>query len=1120
MGIRSSLKTARWGLTRRKTKNLSAILALTLGVTLMVGIQITTDTLEKSFLTGLLIDEGEVDIKVNNGTGNYLTMEEQSKISALVPSALGIMPELRMTIPTLLETQSEPKVQLAGIPTEYPAVFGDFFDWASGERMDLDQYLIDRNSVMISSDLAEDFGLTKSTSFPILLTTKINIVTISFQLNETNQIEPVIKFEDSEVQFSISGIFDSNKPGMGPRYSGMIMSLSGVQHWLSFEDPSRNTNIVSSYLISYKADHFKEDIDRDFLQTEFERLTEKIPTTELNGNEVKIYAIEAPRLNFYEFIDVFFTILSNIFNALGMMIVLTGILLITNIQLMSVEDREFQTGVLRAVGEKRSGIFYSITFESVFQGLVGGLLGLIGGLLFGAVVALFLGDLFGSGAQSVQPVLDQDLISFSLLFGIFIGILTGILPALRASRVNIVDALRGIKINFEERSGRNLAVLGVIFALLGLYFLFTNGVLNKDLDVIWLTAGWDELSEWTNIIIGFGLLFPGLGIILSKYMDRRIILNLVAITLWFLPTFMFVIAFGDGWIKSFSGAGFQVLIYAIIEIIIGSVLLIGVNLSPLMKILRRFLIRFRGVKGVAQVAPALISSHKTRSTLTFAIFAIVLTLNVLVASMVASNIETTIGKSETDSRGVDLVINLSEPETKINDTSYTQELYKLDPNIKDIIEFKTFESPSNDFSKLVALKNPISPEFNPQEDFVPLGFIELRSEQIRGQAKNASDGNWRFDFYLDTFPVELQSLNKLDSSDDELLDLSRQAYDIFFDPTYKMTTYNQTLDFDFSDPGDSRSFGGGGDVNLDKLEILKDENGNIVKNPIVFVDSPLLPYGMEIYIPMNMSPFGIPNYQAFTIGGSFDIERVGGFPLSKIRFGGEEGFSDFTSFLGSIYIPERYSKYTNFFGEANGETPTSRGPDQFDSFLLKTDYALDNPELNILARKIEEFTNSKDLGYRKLVNNNFIVASTTTIYSKIIGNLEVMTQFTAFLQIYVNFGLVIGAIGMAVISIRNVSERKREIGMMRAIGFPRSQVMLAALLELVVLGIIGLIIGVVNGIIMNYGFTNIHGGVVAIPVDTILLYLSFITVVALLAGAIPGWVASKIPAAEALRYVG
>ena len=64
MGITASLKITKRSLTRRKTKNLSAVLAIALGVTLIVGIQITTDTLENTFLTSLLLREGEVDGRI------------------------------------------------------------------------------------------------------------------------------------------------------------------------------------------------------------------------------------------------------------------------------------------------------------------------------------------------------------------------------------------------------------------------------------------------------------------------------------------------------------------------------------------------------------------------------------------------------------------------------------------------------------------------------------------------------------------------------------------------------------------------------------------------------------------------------------------------------------------------------------------------------------------------------------------------------------------------------------------------------------------------------------------------------------------------------------------------
>jgi ABC-type antimicrobial peptide transport system permease subunit len=310
-----------------------------------------------------------------------------------------------------------------------------------------------------------------------------------------------------------------------------------------------------------------------------------------------------------------------------------------------------------------------------------------------------------------------------------------------------------------------------------------------------------------------------------------------------------------------------------------------------------------------------------------------------------------------------------------------------------------------------------------------------------------------------------------------------------------------------------------GGNSLKGVEPLKDDDGKIIKNPIVFTDSFLLPVGLQIWIPMNTSSIGFPNYQAFTIGGSLDSQRAGGFPLGTgLGFGSSE--SDFSSILGTLYLPEHWANQTNYLGEANGKTLTSREKDQYDSYLIKTNLAIDDSQLENIAQAIEEFTNTNDEGYRLLASDNFFVASSTLTYSRIESALEMTDRISSFLQIYVTFGLVIGAVGMGVISVRNVSERKREIGMMRAIGFPRRQVILSVLLELVVLGVIGLIIGVINGLLVSMGFANMQNATLVIPWEEIGLYLSIIVLIALGSGSLPAYAASRIPPAEALRYVG
>ena len=1125
MGLKSSFMIAKRSLWRRKTKNLSAILAVTLGVTLLVGIQITTDTLENTFLTSLLQGEGEVDFRVTNSTAaGYLTAADQQQISALVPNAMGIMPELTTRVPVMLGSQFDSSVELAGISTTFPDAFGSFYDWKTGEKMDISDYLTDNTSVILSSRRAKNLGLTEDVELPVSLTTEFTNVTITVSTNpETGEPVFIPTYATERVELTVVGIFDSNRPGIGSQYRGMLIALEHLQEWSSLEDPTRKTDRIKSYLITLKTDHFSSEIDETFLREQVDTVKKAIPESvdPLTGDRQKIYGVTSARLTFFSVADIVMTLLTTMLTALGLLIMITGVLLITNVQLMSVEDREFQTGVLRAVGENRRGIIQSLLIENVFQGIIGGVLGLLGGLAFGQAVAVYLVGLFGTGQFSVQPVVSQQVVILSVIIGVMLSIITGILPAIRASRVNIVDALRGIKVSFEEKSGRNLMLLGILVIIAGGFILLINGVINKNYQAIWFSEGWNTLDEWRNILIGAGLVFSGAGIVLSRFISRVKALNITAIALWATPVILFVVAMGD-WIPDISGLAPDILIIGIIEIVIGSVLLVAVNLPPLMSTLRGILVKIRGLKGVGQIAPAMISSHKARSTLTFAIFAVILTLNVTVATLVPTNLSSVI-ETEQDSRGIDIIVFLNKPEAQLINTSFTDELYKLDNHIIDVISFKTF-STTTDYQKFVAVENPYSAEFNAQTDLLPLGYGELTSEQIRGNATDTSDPDWRYDFYLSSFPDDIAIPNDSNITDEQLLELSKQAWDLFFDPNYKMAAYNVSLaallseDRDLTDI-DLTALSGYSGNELEGIAVLLDENGTVIENPVVFTDSFILPLGLQVWIPMNTSTYGVPVYQAFTVAGRLDAGRAGGFPLSAFNLLSTEGF-DYVDFIGKIYLPEHWANQTNFLAEANGKTTISRALNQYNYFLIKTSYAMDDPQLDTIAQAIEEFANTNDEGYRRLAGDNFYVASTTVLYSKIESSLEMVERVVSFLQIYVTFGLAIGAVGMAVISVRNVSERKREIGMMRAIGFPRTQVMLSVLLELVVLGIIGLVIGVVNGVLISVGFANMQGTTLIIPWNDLGIYLGFITLIALAAGAIPGWFASRIPPAEALRYTG
>jgi len=124
---------------------------------------------------------------------------------------------------------------------------------------------------------------------------------------------------------------------------------------------------------------------------------------------------------------------------------------------------------------------------------------------------------------------------------------------------------------------------------------------------------------------------------------------------------------------------------------------------------------------------------------------------------------------------------------------------------------------------------------------------------------------------------------------------------------------------------------------------------------------------------------------------------------------------------------------------------------------------------------------------------------------------------------FLGIGLLVGIAGIGIISYRNVVERRQQIGMLRAIGFKKSMVTRSFLLETSFITILAICIGLILGIgigwqIYKDGFAE-QGIDFTIPV----LNLLAITVIAYIATLIftiyPSIKASKIPPAEALRYI-
>ena len=355
--------------------------ALTIGLALVSLAAVVSDSLKATFLSAM--DQSvEADLFVYGDTFN-----PQAGFSTELGADLQ---QLAVQRPDLVKSVLTMRWTLGGV-----RVGDGFKDVVAAElavlneHMDLEviegaEFRAGTGGVLVHVDSASDLGLTIGDS-----------VAAEFPGNRISELTVAAIFEDSTLLgnwvVDVS-VFDSHLP-------------TAPLGWISVRFPVGADNDASRTAIEVYTDAYPQVVVEN--QSEFRDSQEKQ-------------------------LDQLLSIIQ-VFLGLSLVIAVLGI---TNTMALSVYERTRELGLLRAIGMTRRQLRRMVRWEAVIIALFGGLLGVAMGVLFGLAVIAALPETF----VDIVSIPYTSLFGYLLVSGLF-GMLAAILPARRASKLNVLDAI-------------------------------------------------------------------------------------------------------------------------------------------------------------------------------------------------------------------------------------------------------------------------------------------------------------------------------------------------------------------------------------------------------------------------------------------------------------------------------------------------------------------------------------------------------------------------------------------------------------------------------------------------------------------------------------------------------
>jgi putative ABC transport system permease protein len=279
-------------------------------------------------------------------------------------------------------------------------------------------------------------------------------------------------------EFTIVGVAKFGNTDSPGGASFALMTLSAAEQFVSKPGDVDSINVVAD-----------DGVSRDEL---VQRIQQELPsgTEAITGAQIT----KENQDSIQEGLSMFFNFLLRPFAVIA---ILVSVFSIYNTFSIIVTQRTREMALLRALGASRRQVLTSVVLEALLVGIVASVVGLFVGL---GVAILLKGLLagFGFDAPAGGLVLKASTVQWAFIVGIGVSVLTSIIPALKASRVPPLAAMRDVAIE-RTRASRVRLAIGVFAAVLGVASII-SGVATKGSDGL-LRVGMGALLMIVGLVV-------------------------------------------------------------------------------------------------------------------------------------------------------------------------------------------------------------------------------------------------------------------------------------------------------------------------------------------------------------------------------------------------------------------------------------------------------------------------------------------------------------------------------------------------------------------------------------------------------------------------------------------